>query len=272
MQFRVSANAPADTSYDPASGIPIRSGAQTIKRLVNTATGTLAAGVTLNKTREITLNEIGGPGGPIEALVNNSKWNGLRLDGSSIPGSTLVLGNYLTELPNEGETELWEIVNLTADAHPIHLHGVQFQIMNRQALDTGAFSAAYNALFQGGVFIPGFGPPLGYAPSAASDMKYGGNPNVDPYLLGAAAPPLSFETGWKDTAIMPSGQVTRIVVRFAPQSKAINNPVPFFDYDPSAAGGYYVWHCHITDHEDNEMMRPYQFQPAAGAIRSYVDF
>lgn len=270
MQFRVSANAPVDSSYDPASGIPIRSGAQTIKRLANPVTGTLAAGVALNKTREITLNEIGGPGGPIEALVNNSKWNGLRPDGTPIPGSTPVLGNYITELPNEGDTELWEVVNLTADAHPIHLHGVQFQIMNRQAIDTGAFNMAYNALFPGGFFIPGYGPPLGYAPSAASGGKYGGNPNVDPYLLGAAASPLSFEAGWKDTAIMPSGQVTRIVVRFAPQAKDITDPAMYFPFDPSAAGGYYVWHCHITDHEDNEMMRPYQFQAVTGVARSYV--
>ena len=271
MQFRVSANVPAaDTSYDPASGIPIRSGAQTIKRLVNPATVALAAGVVANKTRELTLNEITGAGGPLEALLNNSKWTGNRPDGTPMPGSTLVKGLWLTELPNEGDTEVWEIVNMTADAHPIHLHGVQFQILNRQPFDTKAFGVAYDAAFPGGGFIPGFGPPLGYAPSAASGGKHGGNPDVTPYLLGLPRPQLNYEAGWKDTAIMPSGEVTRIAVRFAPQAKDINDPAPHFDYDPSAAGGYYVWHCHITDHEDNEMMRPYQFQSAAGALRTYM--
>ncbi len=283
MQFRVSANAPVDTSYDPAGGIPIRSGVQTIKRLVNTATGTPA--LNPDKTRELILVEIMGPAGPLEVLVNNSKWNGKRPDGTPIPGSTLVLGNWHTELPVEGETEVWEIVNTTADAHPIHLHGVQFQILNRQAFDPVAFGAAYAAAFPGsativdpmtglpyaaGVFIPAFGPPLSYAPSLASGMKYGGNPDVTPYLLGLPIPQLAHEVGWKDTAIMPSGSVTRIVVRFAPQDLNVGM-VGSFIFNPSALNGAYVWHCHITDHEDNEMMRPYQFVPnIPDASRTYI--
>jgi FtsP/CotA-like multicopper oxidase with cupredoxin domain len=268
MQFRVSANAPADTSYNPASGIPIRSGGQTIKRLVNTATG--APAVTPDKTRELTLVEIVGPGGPLEVLVNNTKWNGIRPDGTTIPGSKLVLGNWHTELPNEGETEVWEIVNTTADAHPIHLHGVQLQILNRQVFDTAAFGAAYAAAFPGGGFIPGYGPPLSYDPSLASGFKYGGNPDVTPFLLGLPAPQLAHEAGWKDTVIMPSGSVTRIAVRFAPQDVPVGT-VGSFTFNPSALDGAYVWHCHITDHEDNEMMRPYQFQPnIPDASRTYV--
>ncbi len=269
MQFRVSANAPADTSYDPASGIPIRSGGQTIKRLVNTATGTPA--VTPDKTRELVLVEIAGPGGPLEVLVNNTKWDGLRSDGTTtIPDSTLVLGNWLTELPTEGDTEVWEIVNTTADAHPIHLHAVQFQILNRQAFDPEAFGEAYEAAFPGGDFIPAYGPPLGYGPSQASDFKYGGNPDVTPYLLGLPIPQLAHEAGWKDTVIMPSGSVTRIAVRFAPQDVPVGT-VGSFTFNPSALDGAYVWHCHITDHEDNEMMRPYQILPnIPDAIRTYV--
>jgi len=213
---------------------------------------------------------VGGPGGPLEALVNNSKWNGLRPDlATPVPGSTQINGNWNTELPNEGDIEVWEIVNMTADAHPIHLHGVQFQIMNRQVFDAVAYGAAYGGAFPGGVFIPGDGPPLGYAPSDASGGKYGGNPDVEPFLAGAAVPASAYEAGWKDTAIMPSGQVTRIVVRFAPQDVIVGS-VGSFPFDPSAANGYYVWHCHITDHEDNEMMRPYQFQPLTGATRTYV--
>ncbi|HEY9207047.1 MAG TPA: multicopper oxidase domain-containing protein [Candidatus Methanoperedens sp.] len=268
MQFRVSVNAPADTSYNPASGVPIRGGTQIIKRLVNTATGALAAGVTANKTRELTLVEIAGPGGPLEVLVNNSKWNGKRADGiTPIPGSTQVQNNWLTELLNEGDIEVWEIVNTTMDSHPIHLHGVQFQILNRQAFDTKAFGAAYAAAFPGGVLIPAYGPPLDYF--TGNPRALGGNPDITPFLLGLPMPQLSYEAGWKDTAIMHPGEVTRIAVRIAPQDVPVGT-AGSFAFDPSVLNGYYVWHCHITDHEDNEMMRPDQFQPKAGAIRTYI--
>jgi FtsP/CotA-like multicopper oxidase with cupredoxin domain len=200
-----------------------------------------------------------------------------------VNGATLVQNNYVTELPIEGETEVWEIVNTTMDRHPIHLHGVQFQILNRQPFNTTGFRKAYDALFPGGtvnspltglpvtyppgVFIPDYGPPLSYAPLTAGG-KYGGNPDVTPYLKGAPAPQLSYEVGWKDTSIMNPGEVTRIAVRFAPYAYNDNNP--YFPYNPSALNGYYVWHCHITDHEDNEMMRPTQFVPNANAVRSFI--
>ncbi|MHB8845947.1 MAG: multicopper oxidase family protein [Nitrospirota bacterium] len=270
MQFRVSANAPADSSYDPASGVPIRSGSQKIIRLADPILGTLAPGVAANLTRQLTLNEVPGAGGPLEALVNNSKWMGMRPDGTAIPNSTFVLGNYLTELLTEGQTEIWEIVNTTMDSHPIHLHGLQFQLINRQPYDAMMFNAAYAAAFPGGIYIPGYGPPLSYAPSAASGNKYGGNPDITPYLMGMAMPPLSFEAGWKDTVIMHPGEVTRIVARVAPQDKAIGAADLFWSYEPNALNGAYVWHCHITDHEDNEMMRPSQFLPNPVALRTYI--
>lgn len=272
MQFRVSTNTPADTSYDPASGIPIRSNGQQIVRLADPATGTLAAGVTADLTRLLTLNEVSGAGGPLEALVNNSKWSGLRPDMDPIPGSKYVLGNYITELMTEGQTEIWEIVNTTMDSHPIHLHGLQFQLMNRQPFDAMMFGAAYAAAFPGGVYIPGYGPPKEYAPddNPLSGGKYGGNPDVAPYLLGVATPPLAYEAGWKDTVIMHPGEVSRIAVRIAPQDKAIDADDLYWTYRPDALNGAYVWHCHITDHEDNEMMRPSQFVPNPEATRTYL--
>jgi spore coat protein A len=268
MQFRVSANAPTDTSYDPASGISIRTVAQQIVRLANPTTGTLAAGVTADVTRDLTLNEVAGAGGPLEALVNNSKWTGLRPDGSQIPGSTYVLGNYLTELPIEGDTEVWEIINMTADSHPIHLHGLQFQLMNRQPYDAKGYMNTYNAAFPGSAYISGYGPPMAYnVPNAAGAI--GGNPDVTPFLTGIALPPLNYEAGWKDTVIMHPGEVSRIAVRIAPQDRAINAADLYWDYQPNVLDGAYVWHCHITDHEDNEMMRPSQFLPNPAAVRSY---
>lgn len=263
MQFRVSANAPADSSYNPASGIAIRSGAQTIVRLpgapggpaINTAIGTGNVDV----TRLLTLNEVPGAGGPLEALVNNSKWMGTeRVD------SMLVNGNWLTEFPLEGDTEVWEIVNLTMDSHPIHLHAIQFQLIDRQPFDAMAYMMTYNSLFPGGAFIPGYGPPLNY--NTGNPRALGGNP--DPVLLGAPIPALAHEAGWKDTVIMHPGERTRIAVRWAPQHFALGT-VAAFPFKPDAPlnpsaplaqqePGVYVWHCHITDHEDNEMMRPDQ--------------
>ncbi|HEU4383600.1 MAG TPA: multicopper oxidase domain-containing protein [Anaeromyxobacteraceae bacterium] len=270
MQFRVSATAPGDSSYDPASGIPLR---PAMVRLANA--GTVNPAITPALTRELTLVEIVGAGGPLEVLVNNTKWNGMHHGtGTPIPGSTLVNGLAITEVSSEGATEVWEIVNTTADAHPIHLHGIQFQILNRQSFNVAAFFAAYTAAF-GGMFMPGHGPPLAYGPSPASGGKYGGNPDVAPFLVGLALPPAGYESGWKDTAVMPSGFVTRIVARYAPQDTAAGATGSFI-FKPNAPAtngeqGYYVWHCHITDHEDNEMMRPTLFAPnVADSARTYV--
>jgi spore coat protein A, manganese oxidase len=299
-----------DTSYNPAGGGAIRTKvAQKMVRLANSATGTLAAGVTVAKTRQLTLNEVMGmpqtvtdpvsglrsayPGGPLEILVNNSKWSGERITGVNdgmytmepIPGFSVDANgwNYLSELPKEGETEVWEIVNLTADAHPIHLHLVQFQVLNRQSFSVSGYSQAYAAAFPGGgydsmtaapyppgVFIPGFGPPLPYSPSSATGQKYGGNPDVGlivkgkpAFLLGLPKPPFANESGWKDTVIAFPKEVTRIAVRYAPTDKPVS-AVPAelgYPFDPFAGGYFnYVWHCHIIDHEDNEMMRPTSVQ------------
>lgn len=300
IQFRVSAAAVVDNSYNPASGTPLRTGTQQIVRLANPAAGTLAAGVTPALTRALTLNEVmtrpvtvGGiayPGGPTAVIVNNSSYDGMRTNVTTgvdepIPGSTPdISGRYVTERPKEGDTEVWEIINLTGDAHPVHLHLAQFQVLNRQGFDLAAYQAAYDALFPasvqidpgtglpypGGVAIEEYGPPLAYAPSTATGGKYGGNPNVTPYLLGAVIPPDPDEAGWKDTVRALPDQVTRIVVRWAPADKAIGAPNMTYPFDPNALGAGYVWHCHIVDHEDNEMMRPDVVQPAAGVVRTYV--
>ena len=92
----------------------------------------------------------------------------------------------------------------------------------------------------------------------------GGNPDVTPYLVGNPIPPDPNEAGWKDTVMALPNQVTRLVVRWAPTDMSVQSPASslFYPFDPSGgnnSGRYnYVWHCHIIDHEDNEMMRPYQ--------------
>jgi len=168
---------------------------------------------------------------------------------------------------------------------------VQFQLMNRQAFDVNKYSVTYNALFPastaidpmtglpypGGVFIGGYGPPLDVnASDPRSGGKLGGNPDIDEankkgksiYLKGPAKLPLPQESGWKDTVIMYPGEVTRIMVRWAPTDLAANKPAAeaFFPFDPNGGHGY-VWHCHIIDHEDNEMMRPDQVKSNPDAVR-----
>jgi spore coat protein A len=259
IQFRVGPTSSfnPDLSYNPASGVPLR---PPMIRLVNPAAGTLASGVTADKTRQLTLNEVIGPGGPLEILVNNTKWDGKQGDGSVRSDFTPVtvggITDYYSETPNEGDTEVWEIVNLTADAHPIHTHLTQFQLINRQNFNTNKYNAAYAAAFTGGVFIPAYGPPLNY--NTGNSRALGGNPDITPYLQGPVRPPNANEAGWKDTIQMLPGQVTRFAVRYAPEDKAIDDPNLNYPFDPDALGHGYVWHCHIVDHEDNEMMRPYK--------------
>ena len=110
----------------------------------------------------------------------------------------------VTENIRVGQTEQWELYNFTEDAHPIHVHLVQFQVVNRQALAVDADGMPVHPVM-----------PIGqpFAPEAG-------------------------ETGTKDTILAYPGQVTRLKAKF---DKA----------------GRYVWHCHIIEHEDNEMMRPF---------------
>jgi spore coat protein A len=115
----------------------------------------------------------------------------------------------ITEKPMLGTTEIWELVNLTDDSHPIHLHLVRLQILDRRRFDQFEYQAKGTLRF-----------------------------------TGPALPPEGHEAGWKDTVRADPGMVTRIIV-------------PFEGY-----AGRYVWHCHILEHEDNEMMRPYEVLPA----------
>jgi FtsP/CotA-like multicopper oxidase with cupredoxin domain len=282
MQFRVIAGGGLDTSFDPSAGGALRT---PMVRLVDPAAGTLASGVVAQKARQLTLNEVVAEpstldgidyeGGPEEVLVNNTHWSGRDEDGNVRPDFTAITVGSITtgysELPQEGETEVWEIINTTADAHPIHLHLVQFQLMNRQAFDVRKYFATYAAAY-GGTIVDGLGPPNDYNVLNA-DGAVGGNPAVGPFLKGPAKPPEANEAGWKDTVTMLPGQVTRIAVRWAPMSLPATTPAgdAFFAFDPYGDGGHgYVWHCHIIDHEDNEMMRPTSVQPNGAATRTYI--
>jgi len=262
-----------DNSTIPANLRP----ANPLVKLTDFAGGQMP-GTTVAKKRQLTLNEVMGPGGPLEVLVNNTKWNGLSFGTTPradfdplVPGGGGMHDLYFSETIDEGTTEIWQIINLTADAHPIHLHLVQFQLMSRQPLNVAGYTAAYDGAFPGGgidpmtglayppgVFMGGFGPPLNYN-AVNTDGAIGGNPPIAPHLIGALRPASLNERGWKDTFIMYPGEVTTVIARWAPTDKAVSLPPNslWFDFNPSGGHGY-VWHCHIIDHEDNEMMRPYR--------------
>ena len=137
--------------------------------------------------------------GPIEALL------GRVVDGVLTEHPWM---DAVTENPAVGATEVWEFYNTTADAHPMHIHEVAFQVVNREGL----------ALDENEEVIR----PI--------------------QLTGKVSLPEPWENGWKDTVVAYPGQVTRLRMKFV-------NP------------GQFVWHCHIVEHEDNEMMRPYRIGP-----------
>lgn len=162
--------------------------------------------------RDITLNEEVSELGdfPIAALL------GTGADGP------LTWGDDITETPTEGDTEMWRILNLTVDSHPVHLHLVMFQVIDRIPLDADGYHAAQEAYIDGG--------------------KIGAPPDPMAFADGPSLPPNPWEMGWKDTVIANPGEITRIIAKFD-------------------LAGLYVWHCHILEHEDNEMMRPYSVMP-----------
>jgi len=256
--------------------------------------GHLAAGVKIDKVRRLILKEFSPPagGGPLFVLVNNTYWDGTRSPGIGAPYQNTV--NGVTELPQQGSTELWEIVNLTMDAHPMHTHLTQFQILNREP-----YTLAYQDTW-GNAFIdpndvtkyicgatvgdpnvdpgnpcPGYGTPAPYDTQVTDSdpilttvglPAIGGNPAIGTFLSGTPRPPAPEESGWKDTAKAMPGEVLRIVVRWTPTSVKVKPNMSYagqnlYRFDPTenpGTTGSYVWHCHIIDHEDNEMMRPYK--------------
>jgi spore coat protein A, manganese oxidase len=145
-----------------------------------------------SRTRRVSLNEVDSDVlpevGPESALLGT-----VAADGT---GRVRDWDDRITENPDVGDTEVWEMFNFTEDAHPIHIHEVQFEVLSRQLIDGGP-----------------------------------------------RRPPERWETGRKDTVIAYPGEITRIRATFG-------------------IAGLFVWHCHIVEHEDNEMMRPYRIGPS----------
>jgi FtsP/CotA-like multicopper oxidase with cupredoxin domain len=142
-------------------------------------------------TRQVSLNEADSE--VLEDVGPESALLGTMANGTPVHKGW---DDAITENPDLHATEVWEMFNFTEDAHPIHIHEVMFQVVDRERIDR----------------------------------------------RGRARPPESWETGFKDTVIAYPGEITRVKAKF---------DLP----------GLYVWHCHIVEHEDNEMMRPYRVGP-----------
>lgn len=146
-----------------------------------------------------------------------------------------------TENPRVGTTEEWEIWNVSADAHPVHLHLVFFEIIGRHSIVWDSSTSEENRSLDDQIDATGDGTYTVAQPVIKHDGAVGkGARIVNPTKGGSVdAPPEYFEDGPKDVVIAHPGEVTTIRVNF---DKV----------------GRYVWHCHILAHEDNEMMRVMQ--------------
>lgn len=292
MQFRVKKECShPDKSFNPARpGATLRSGKKAIVRLAN-GQGGLAPGVVPDVVRSLVLIEQEDPysTAPVVVLCNNTSYNGRNpYNNQPLPDSVPYNKGsvFVTEIPQVGSTEIWELVNLTPDAHPIHIHLIQFQLINRQPFYVGnivppftcvgsyrdLYETAWDHYLNRPTTVPPgtvytYGPPFPYL----STPKLGGNPDVTPFLIGSPIAPDPNEFGWKDTIKIFPGTVTRLAVRWAPQDIPVGDVSAGenrFAFDPTATlkvkkdkfgypgGSGYVWHCHIIDHEDNMMMRP----------------
>ena len=149
----------------------------------------------------------------------------------------------ITETPKTGTTEDWVIINLTADTHPIHTHLASFQLVSRQPFQAAKY-------FKDWMTLNAEGPQMLPFQTPTSQRQL--PPTA--YLQQKPTAALPTEMGWKDTVQMNPGEVTIIRIRWTQQDGTA------YPFDPTQGPGY-VWHCHIVDHEDNEMMRPYTVQP-----------
>jgi len=176
-------------------------------------------------TRFLSLNEyFDAYGRLIQVLGDAAQPFGSPLDGTATylnyPPSGLPTSIGATEqVVHNGDTEVWEVFNATGDVHPMHFHLVNVQVINRQLFDV-------------------------------ANLNFGN-------FMGPPIPPAQNELGWKETVPMYPGTVTRIIMRFDlsnAQIKTSKGKVIVTPPSPRTGGMEYVWHCHILEHEEHDMM------------------
>jgi spore coat protein A, manganese oxidase len=205
MEFRVVAATSADDTTPPdqlALPAPVALGTETNTRRLSLNESDSSKVCLTTQGKSVPCGSVAAvaPFGPEAARLGT-------VDGQGMPRPAAFM-DEITENPALGATEIWELYNFTADAHPIHIHLVQFEVVNREKLQTDEEG-------------------MSVSPVA---------------LTGETRNPEPWERGRKDTVIVYPGEMARVKARF---------DVP----------GKFMWHCHIVEHEDNEMMRPYFVGP-----------
>ena len=201
-----------------------------------------------------------------------------RPDGDSCPDPALPNCNQrsldglefsapATEMPLVNSTEEWDLIHMMEprqddqdkNFHQIHIHLIEFQVLNRQPIDSMRYRQDWHLL-------------NGHMPVTRPIVL-----DPTPYFTGPPQPPLPYETGWKDTVQAYPAMVNRIIVRWAPQDDANNTPGvnQFKTIDPTTfpdnvKGPGYVWHCHIVGHEDHDMLRQLALVNSWKAGTAYV--
>ncbi|KAI3699051.1 hypothetical protein L2E82_43048 [Cichorium intybus] len=133
----------------------------------------------------------------------------------------------VTETPKVGSTEIWNVINLTEDNHPLHIHLGLFKVLDQTNItDIETFR------------------------DCMTKINNAEKCNIEKYASGEKLSVEPYEKGWKNVYKMHPGYVTKIVVKFSYVHTNASYP-----FDATAEPGY-VYHCHILDHEDNVMMRP----------------
>jgi spore coat protein A len=180
------------------------------------------------RVRPLTLNEVFDEYGRLIQMLGTNQPVPMPAGFTMDPGTPDAPHNYgrsydspATEVVYNGTTEVWQIANLTGDTHPMHFHLVNVQLLARQSF------TADDGTYQYGNGVPTYTKP--------------------------ARGPEPTEMGWKETVRMNPGEVTTVMMKF-------NLPQVPFQYQippsPRTGGHEYVWHCHILDHEEHDMMRP----------------
>ncbi|CAI7786254.1 unnamed protein product [Closterium sp. NIES-53] len=198
LQYVMQFNVEGDPVADPST-VPARLNYIPLLNLKNIAT-----------TREVTLSEMEDKATeePLMGMIDMKHFNE-KVD---------ITPTYRTR-------ELWYLINLTEDAHPIHIHFTPHRILFRRPFNKGLYETRKCSIPAGTCFT------------------------------GPAISPRRNERGMKDTTRAPPGYVTALVVDFSPwMGKELS-------FDPTKGPGYMI-HCHILDHEDNDMMRPFKILPA----------
>lgn len=162
-----------------------------------------------------------------------------------------------TEFPLIGSTEEWNFVNGGGSFHQIHIHLIEFQLINRQQIDVGGYITQWHLL-------------NGHLPTTRPIVV-----DPTPFLIGAPIPPEPYETGWKDTIMARPGEVMRLVTRWAPQETPTGGVTPGQNQFPITAvspttDAWYLWHCHVLGHEDNDMMRKMPLVNTWGGNKTYM--